>query len=74
MFTLATPIRIIPLAYDMGDIVYHRLSTERQRGMVTGISITANEARYWVTWPPEFVEKQHFEFELSSEFVPDYEV
>lgn len=74
MITVETSSRIIPLRHDIGDIVYHRLAAERRRGMVTGITITPDEVTYWVTWPPEFHEKKHYEFELTSEYIPDYEV
>ncbi len=73
MITVETRSRIVPVRYDLGDIVYHRLAEERRKGMVTGISITPDEIQYWVTWPPEYLEKQHYECELSTEFVPDYE-
>jgi len=73
MITVETPSRIIPLRYDLGDIVYHRLADERRKGMVTGLKIDPGGAMYYVTWP-DHMEHQHFECELSTEFVPDYEV
>jgi len=74
MTTIETSRRIISTRYDIGDVIYHRLAEERRRGMVTGIVITPEETKYWVTWPPDFVEKTHYECELSSEYVPDYEL
>jgi len=41
--------------------------------MVTGLKIDPGGAMYYVTWP-DHMEHQHFECELSTEFVPDYEV
>jgi hypothetical protein len=71
--TVATPTRVIALRHDMGDIVYHRLATERRKGMITGFTVAPDGAIYFVTWSDRG-ETKHFEIELTSEYVPDYEV
>ncbi len=58
--------------YWIGDIVYHVLSTEIRRGIVTGIKIDPGGIMYYVTWP-DHIEHLHFDIEISSEYVPDYE-
>jgi len=72
MITVETPSRIIPLTYDVGEVVYHRLASDRHRGMVTGIQIQPDGISYWVTWDDRH-ETRHYAIELSTEFVPDYE-
>ncbi len=72
MITVETPSRIIPLSYDAGDVVFHRLATERHRGLVTGIQIQPDGVSYWITWDDRH-ETRHYDCELSAEFVPDYE-
>jgi len=73
MIAIETPSRVIPLPYDVGDVVYHRLADERHRGLITGIQIQPDGASYWVTWGDRH-ETRHYACELSTEFVPDYEV
>jgi hypothetical protein len=70
--TVDTPTRVVVLRYDLGELVYHRLATERRKGMITGISIAPDGVLYLVTWSDR-CETRHFECELTSEFVPDYE-
>jgi hypothetical protein len=72
MTVVETPSRIIPLAYDIGEVVYHRLADERCRGLVTGILVRPTGQSYFVTWPDQG-ESAHYAFELSLEYVPDYE-
>ena len=72
MITVETPSRIIPLAYDLGDVVYHRIACERKRGMVTGISIQPDGGFYFVTWSDR-LETRHYQIELCSEYETDYE-
>jgi hypothetical protein len=70
--TVSTPSRTVVFAYSIGDIVYHRLATEKQRGMVTGLQVRPSALLYDVVWPNR-TETQHYEMELTTEFVPDYE-
>ena len=72
MIDVETPSRTITLAYDIGEMVHHRLSTEPHRGIVTGIQIQPDGSSYWVTWDDRH-ETRHYDCELSTEFVPDYE-
>ncbi len=72
MITVETPSRVIPLAYDLGDVVFHRLVPERHKGLVTGIQIQPDGTSFWVTWDDRH-EQRHYACELSTEFVPDYE-
>jgi hypothetical protein len=69
--TIITPQRTIHCAYALGDIVYYRLARERLPGLVTGIKLTPQGLSYLVSWP-DHQEHQHYEMELSTEFVPDY--
>ena len=59
MITVETPSRIIPLAYDLGDVVYHRLAEERRKGLITGFTITPDGHFYFVTWP-DHSEHRHY--------------
>lgn len=58
--------------YDLGAIVYLRIKDERQPGMVTGFTVRQNAVIYLVSWP-DGNERGHYEMELSSEFVPNFE-
>ena len=64
--------RITPkdVAFWLGDIVYLKVRAERKPGFVTCVSVHPTGTRYWVTF--EDGESDHYEFELSSEYVPDY--
>jgi len=73
VITVETLSRIIHLTYDIGDVVYHRLADERRRGLVTGVLLRPTGQSYLITWPDQG-ESSHYAIELSSEFVPDYEV
>ncbi len=69
--TLSTS-HTVTSAYWLGDIVYHRLATEKRRGMITGINLCPDGMYYWVTWSDGH-EMKHYPIELSTEFLPDYE-
>ena len=66
-----TPSQTYRYLYSVGDIVYHRLATERCKGLITGLYVRSDGLGYWVTWADR-CETQHYEFELSTEYVPDY--
>jgi hypothetical protein len=59
------------LPYWFEDIVYLRVREEKKKGMVTGIGIRPGGTTYFVTW--EEGESDHYDFELTSEFIPDYD-
>lgn len=73
MITVETPTRIITLTYDLGDVVYHRLAESPRKGLVTGVLLRPTGHSYLVTWP-DHGELAHYAMELSTEFVPDYEI
>jgi len=66
------PQHTIITHYWLGDTVFHRLATECSKGMITGINLCPDGLYYWVTWSDRH-ETKHYEFELTSEYVPDYE-
>lgn len=66
-------LRVKPLAFHLGQTVYHRLAGEdREPGIVTGIMIRPGSVSYLVTWPNR-VEQSHYAMELSTEFVQEYQ-
>jgi hypothetical protein len=71
--TVKTPTLVVVFRYDLGDIVYHRLATERRKGMVTGFCVAPDGHFYLITWSDRS-ETRHYECELTSEYMPDYEV
>lgn len=60
----------VTLQHWLGDIVFLRVSPERQPGMVTGIWIGIGEARYEVTWGHD-LSSVHYSMELASEYIPE---
>ncbi len=62
---------VIMTQYAIADIVYLRVRSERIRGMVTGIVARPCSVLFYVTWG-NGTETAHYEIELSSEYVPDY--
>ena len=64
------PVR---LPFDFGDIVYHKIKTERLPGMVTGFILRDNVTMILVTWSDNLCgESTHRLFELTTEFEPSY--
>ena len=63
----------ITLPYDYGEIVYLKIRPEKVKGMVTGYHLNYNAVMIAVTWADTCQEIRHYEFELSKEFIPDYE-
>jgi hypothetical protein len=68
---MKTPTHTYRFAYSVGDLVFHRLASERVAGMVTGLYAAPDGVGYHVTWPDR-AETRHYECELTSEYVPDY--
>lgn len=57
--------------YWIGDIVYQRICEEPTKGIVTGVIVRVTGLVYLITWASG-CESSHYDFELSTEFVPDY--
>lgn len=58
--------------YTIGDVVYLRVNDERKPGMITIISIRPHGyVLYCVVWRGGS-ETWHSDFELSTEYVPDW--
>lgn len=62
----------ISTKFEFGDIVFLRVRVERFPGMITGIIVRpVGGFLYQVAWGDK-TETNHFEVELTREFVPDY--
>lgn len=57
--------------YWFGDIVFLRVRDERYRGMITSVILLPTGIVYAITWEGAEV-TNHYGFELSKVFVPDY--
>lgn len=57
--------------FKCGDVVYHKMTEERCRGLVTGFSVRETHVSYWVSWGDR-TESHHFDSELTAEFVKEY--
>jgi hypothetical protein len=58
--------------FQLGEIVYLRVKSEHDPGMITGISLRPNNGiLYDVSWGTRN-ETRHFAMELTTEYVPDY--
>jgi len=65
-------MRFHPTRYTFGDVVYLRVRGEQVRGMVTQITLRSGSSPlYGVTWGSG-TESWHYEYELSTEFLPWY--
>jgi hypothetical protein len=64
-------IRTIYVKFDLGDIVYLKINPEPYKGMVTGINVSPGGNYYSVTWEDGH-ESNHYDMELTTEFIPDY--
>ncbi len=66
-----TPVRKHPDAkFWIEDIVYLKVAREKSPGIITRVSITQAQIAYEVQW--DGCCTVHYDFELSTEFVPDY--
>lgn len=63
---------IIRVRYVFGDVVYLKVRTEKQPGMVTGIIVRPGGTTYGVTWNTG-LETNHYDFELSEVYEPSYD-
>lgn len=63
---------ILELDFPIGSIVYAKVSTDAERGMVTAVRVDPNGVTYYVEWESGTM-ALHYAMELSTEFVPDYE-
>lgn len=58
--------------YWLGDLVYQRIVEDKRPGIITGIGINGTGGVFYeITWP-NAVETPHFDYELTSVFIPDY--
>lgn len=62
----------VNVPWPLGQIVYLRVAHDRVKGMVTGYLVRHNGASVLVTWP-DCAETTHYPFELTTEYVADYE-
>lgn len=62
-----------PLQFDfrVGETAYHRAAVEKKPGVVTCILLFEREVMYRLSWGDGRC-SDHFNFELSREFTPDY--
>jgi hypothetical protein len=61
------------VAFRFGDTVFLRCRELKVAGMVTGIHIRQSGITYSITWGDDPArETDHYDFELSPEYVPDY--
>jgi len=58
------------VAYWLEDVVFLRIREERKPGMVTAITIAPTGVMFTVRF--DEAESEHYEFELTSEFLPSY--
>lgn len=63
---------VLDVDFTFGDIVFMRMKSERVAGMVTRFSVTKRGITYGVTWSDNRAESWHFDYELTTEYVPDY--
>lgn len=64
---------VFDVSYTFGDIVFLKTCNERRAGMVTRISLTRNGATYGVSWGHNGTDSWHFDYELTSEYLPSFE-
>lgn len=72
MTRVVTPCATVQFAYSIGDVVYHRMASERRRGLVTGLGVNPGGKIYFVTWQ-DGQEFKHYELELTTEYFPDFD-
>jgi hypothetical protein len=61
-----TPPRIPFTAFQIGDVVHRKASTEERPGMVTGIMFRPAGFTYAITWEGSDEESHHYEIELQA--------
>lgn len=60
--------------YSLGDIVYHRLREDKEKGMIVGITFALDGGFYYeVVWGGCGYPMDHFEMELTSEYLPQFD-
>jgi len=68
-----SPRPTVRLPFDFGDQVYHRAKTEKVPGSVVGYKIyPGNLIQVCVRWGNDLCVCEHWLFELSSEYIPDF--
>jgi hypothetical protein len=63
---------LVRAAYTFGTVVYLRVREKPVPGMVTAIVLRPGSVSYVVTWGDSGDDATHYDFELSTEFIPDY--
>lgn len=61
----------VDLPFRFGETVYHRCHHERRPGLVTGFILRPSGLLISVSWGDRS-ETDHFDYELVSEYEPDY--
>lgn len=61
----------VSLPWEFGTVVYLRTREDRVKGFVTGYSVAPGGNTVWVSWP-DTTETKHYDFELTTEYVPDF--
>jgi hypothetical protein len=57
--------------FKLGDIVYHRMNDDKNKGMITAINFRMTGVLYEVTWGSNN-SSWHYQMELTDEYLPDY--
>lgn len=57
--------------FKLNDIVYHRMESEKNKGMITAICIRITGITYEVTWNSTQC-FWHSQAELTDEYLPDF--
>jgi hypothetical protein len=66
-------ITIFP-RFPMGSIVFLKVKSDREAGMVTGILVRPDESLlYYVTWENGYDEDSHYEIELTDTYEKQYD-
>ncbi len=61
---------VIELPFRYGEIVYHKLRTEKTPGMISGFQVRLGRTLAIVQWTDPFEEKYHDAYELQREHSP----
>ena len=65
--------RTVKLPFDFGDIVYHRVRTERVPGIVVGFVVVPSTVKILVRWGSDCSQDEVNFFELTTEFTPSFD-
>lgn len=65
--------RLVTLDFGFGDVVYLRVRRDKVPGMIVSIELRPCGMSYCVTWGNEGHALSHYAFELTAEYLPDYD-